>query len=151
MRDSVERRFAVLLTVIIAVGSVVRAAQPKPQLFSFHSNAWLNLHHYVRSNARGGPAPTGLTDEERAQWAAGVEFYKPYVPRELTLDDGMIAIKNALRGAEGKTSLDGIAVDAALRTELAFCAAAPIENTIPRSEAAVTVLNRIDVSSDLQF
>jgi len=109
---------AMLIATVVAVASVVPAAQPKPQLFSFHSNAWLNLHHYVRSNARGGPAPTGLTDEERAQWAAGVDFYKPYVPRELTLDDGMIAIKNALRGAEGKPSLDGIAIDAALKATL---------------------------------
>jgi hypothetical protein len=98
------------------------AAQQKP-LFSFHSNAWLNLHHYVRSNARGGPAPTGLTDEERAQWAAGVEFYKPYVNRDLNADEGMVAIKTALRGAEGKTararaSLEGIAIDAALKTTL---------------------------------
>jgi hypothetical protein len=30
----------------------------------------------------------------------------------------MIAIKNALRAAEGKTSLDGIAIDAALKTTL---------------------------------
>jgi len=109
---------AVLIATVVAVASVVPTAQPKPQLFSFHSNAWLNLHHYARSNARGGPTPTGLTDEERAQWAAGVEFYKPYVPRELTLDDGMIAIKNALRGAEGKTSLDGIAIDPALKPTL---------------------------------
>lgn len=109
---------AVLIATVVAVASVVPAAQPKPQLFSFHSNAWLNLHHYARSNARGGPASTGLTDEQRAQWAAGVEFYKPYVPRELALDDGMIAIKNALRGAEGKTSLDGIAIDPALKATL---------------------------------
>ena len=106
---------ALLLAVLIA--SAFPAAQQKP-LFTFHSNAWLNLHHYVRSNARGGPAPTGLTDEERAQWAAGVEFYKPYVPRDLNADDGMVAIKTALRGAEGKSSLDGIAIDAALKATL---------------------------------
>ena len=108
---------ATLLASLVSVTVAFPAAQPKP-LFSFHSNAWLNLHHYARSNARGGPAPTGLTDEERAQWATGVEFYKPYVPRELALDDGMIAIKNALRGAEGKTSLDGIAIDPALKATL---------------------------------
>ena len=108
---------APLIAALVAIASAFPAAQQKP-LFSFHSNAWLNLHHYVRSNARGGPAPTGLTQEEGAQWAAGVAFYKPYVPRELTLDDGMIAIKNALRGAEGKTSLDGIAIDSALKATL---------------------------------
>ena len=117
MRPHVLRACAALVATIVAVASAFPAAQQKP-LFSFHSNAWLNLHHYVRSNARGGPAPTGLTDEERAQWAAGVEFYKPYVNRDLNADEGMVAIKTALRGAEGKTSLDGIAIDAALKTTL---------------------------------
>jgi hypothetical protein len=115
MRHSALRQSALLLAIIIA--SALPAAQQKP-LFSFHSNAWLNLHHYVRSNARGGPASTGLTDEERAVWAGGVEFYKPYVPRDLDADEGMVAIKTALRGAEGKTSLDGIAIDAALKATL---------------------------------
>jgi hypothetical protein len=103
-----------VLAILIVVAAAFPSAQQTP-LFSFHSNAWLNLHHYVRANARGGPAPTGLSEDERTQWAAGVEFYKPYVPRDLLLDDGMVAIKYALRGAEGKTSLDGITIDAAQR------------------------------------
>jgi len=110
-------RLWALLAVLIGIASAFPSAQQK-SLFTFHSNAWLNLHHYVRSNARGGPAPTGLTDEERAQWAAGVEFYKPYVPPDLNADEGMVAIKTALRGAEGKSSLGGIAIDAALRATL---------------------------------
>ena len=77
-------QLSAMLANLVWVASAFPAAQQKP-LFSFHSNAWLNLHHYVRSNARGGPAPTGLTEDERAQWAAGVEFYKPYVPRDLLL------------------------------------------------------------------
>ena len=117
MRHPALRQCAALLALFVTIATAYLVAQQKP-LFTFHSNAWLNLHHYVRSNARGGPAPTGLAPEEGAHWAAGVEFYKPYVPRELTLDDGMIAIKNALRGAEGKTSLDGIAIDAALKATL---------------------------------
>ena len=106
-----------LIAALVAIASAFPAAQQTP-LFSFHSNAWLNLHHYARSHARGGPAPTGLTDEERAQWAAGVEFYKPYVNRDLNADEGMVAIKTALRGANGKFSLDGIAIDAALKATL---------------------------------
>ena len=106
-----------LVAAVVAVASAFPAAQQKPH-FSFHSNAWLNLHNFVRSNARGGPAPTGLTEEARAQWAAGVDFYKPYAPRDLVRDPGMVAIKDALRGAEGKTSLDGIAIDTALKATL---------------------------------
>jgi hypothetical protein len=71
-----------------------------------------------RGSKSGGADLAGLSDAERAQWVAGVEFYKPYAPRDLVRDDGMIAIKNALRAAEGKTSLDGIAIDAALKTTL---------------------------------
>ena len=111
------RQCAALVAILIAIATAFPTAQQKP-LFTFHSNAWLNLHHYVRSNARGGPAPTGVTQEEGAQWAAGVEFYKPYVPRDLDADEGMVAIKTALRGAEGTSSLDGIAVDAPLKTML---------------------------------
>jgi hypothetical protein len=117
MRPPTIRACAALVATIVAVASAFPAAQQKPR-FSFHSNAWLNLHHYVRSNARGGPAPTGLTEAERAQWAAGVEFYKPYVNRDLDADEGMVAIKTALRGAEGKTSLDAIVIDAALKATL---------------------------------
>ena len=115
MKLSSLRLFVALL--VVALASALPAAQPKP-LFSFHSNPWLNLHHYVRAVARGGTAATGLSPDEQTQWTAGVEFYEPYVPRDLLLDDGMVAIKKALRDAEGKTSLDGITIDPALKTTL---------------------------------
>jgi hypothetical protein len=57
------RRFFLLLAPIVACGAMSPAAQPTA-LFAFHSNAWLNLHHFVRANARGGPPPTGLSEEE---------------------------------------------------------------------------------------
>ena len=83
------------LAVTTWLASVLPAAQQQNLLVSFHSNAWLNLHHYVRAVARGGPPQTGLSEEEQEQWTAGVEFYKPYVPRDLLLDDGMVAINRA--------------------------------------------------------
>ena len=117
MRHSDLRLRAGILAILIGVATAFAAGQQKP-LFTFHSNAWLNLHHYVRAAARGGPAPTGLTEDEQKQWAAGVEFYKPYAARDVLRDDGMVAIASALRGAEGKNSLDGIAVDPALKSML---------------------------------
>ena len=48
----------------------------------------------------------------------GIEAYQPYAARDLLLDDGMVDIKSALRGAEGKTSLDGITIDAGLKATL---------------------------------
>jgi hypothetical protein len=112
------RHFVAPLAILAWIAAAVLAAQPRPQLFTFHSNAWLNLHHYIRAAARGGPAPTGLTPDEQKPWAAGVEFYKPYAARDVLRDDGMVAIASALRAAEGKNSLDGIAIDAALKTTL---------------------------------
>jgi hypothetical protein len=110
-------RLWALVAALIGIATAFPSAQQKP-LFTFHSNAWLNLHHYVRAAARGGPAPTGLTEDEQTQWAAGVEFYKPYAARDVLRDDGMVAIASALRGAEGKNTLDGIAIDPALKSML---------------------------------
>jgi hypothetical protein len=107
---------ALSIVVVVGIASAVPAEQRV--LFTFHSNAWLNLHHYVRASARGGPPPIGLTEDEQKQWAAGLEFYQPYAQRDVLLDDRMVAIKYALRGAEGKTHLDGIALNPSLKTML---------------------------------
>jgi hypothetical protein len=111
-------RYLLLLASVLAIAAIRPAAQPS-SLFAFHSNPWLNLHHFARASARGGfPAPTQLSEEESRRWAAGIEAYKPYAARDLLLDDGMVDIKSALRGAEGKTSLDGITIDAGLTATL---------------------------------
>jgi len=107
-----------LLALCVVIGSAWPAAQQKPQLFTFQSNAWLNLHHYVRVNARGGPGPGGLTGDEQKQWAAGVEFYKPYANRDVLRDDGMVAIASALRAGEGKNNLEGVTIEPPLKTTL---------------------------------
>ena len=112
-----SRRVFLLLVSTVAIAPTRPAAQPNA-LFAFHNNPWLNLHHFVRAAARGGPIPTHLSEEESRQWAAGVEFYKPYAARDLLGDDGLVDIKSSLRGAEGKNDLDGIKIDAALKTSL---------------------------------
>jgi hypothetical protein len=116
-RQPTSHRLFVALACVETFTTLRSSAQSSP-IFGFHSNPWLNLHHFVRVNARGGPSPTGLSDEDARQWAEGVAFYKPYSMRDLLGDDGMVAIKTALRGAEGKTSLDGIAIDPALKATL---------------------------------
>ena len=112
-----SRRLFVLLACAIAIVQGRPMAQADA-LFAFHSNPWLNLHHFVRASARGGPAPAGVSEEDGKQWAAGVEFYKPYGQRDLLFDEEMRNIKTALRGAEGKTSLEGIGIDADLKATL---------------------------------
>ena len=107
-----------LLLIMCAVALFASAPTAQPQtLFTFHSNPWLNLHHHVRAGVRGMPAPKGLSADDQAQWAAAVAFYKPYAQRDLFSDE-MVAIKQALRGAENKTTLDGIAIDAELKATL---------------------------------
>ena len=49
---------------------------------------------------------------ERSGWAAGIEFYAPYSKRSF-FDDELVAIKEALRTAEGRTSLEGLPIDTA--------------------------------------
>lgn len=45
-------------------------------------------------------------------------FYRPYAARDVLRDEGMVAIARALRDAEGRTTLDGIAIDADLKVTL---------------------------------
>jgi hypothetical protein len=109
-----------LFASVLVLATIRPAAQTTAQttaLFTFHSNPWVNLHHFARASARGGPAPTGLSEDDAKRWAAGIEFYKPFAARSL-MDDELVAIKEALRGAEGKTSLEGIAIDAGLKATL---------------------------------
>lgn len=87
-------------------------------LFSFHSNAWMNLHHILWSKGEGAPLPAHMDEAERKTWAAGIEFYAVYSKRNLIFDDELIAIKEALRTSERKTSLDGLKIDAGVRATL---------------------------------
>jgi len=87
-------------------------------LFSFHSNAWLNLHHILWSKGEGAPLPVDMPEAERTAWAAGIELYAPYSKRNLISDDELIATKEALRTVEARTSLDGLPIASGVRTTL---------------------------------
>jgi hypothetical protein len=110
-------RFRLLLLACCVVVAVSGSRAQPQNLFTFHSNPWLNLHHYLRAGVRGMSAPAGLSVEEQQQWAAAVQFYKPYAQRDLFSDE-LHAITEALRTAENKTALDGVAIDAGLKTTL---------------------------------
>jgi len=105
--------------ILVAATSVYAPAldAQSTTLFTFHSNPWINLHFFVRGAARGVPVQADLSEQERAVWVAGVEFYKPYAQRDLFSQE-LVDIKWALRGAEGKLSLEGIAIDSSLRATL---------------------------------
>ncbi len=112
-----SRRFPVFLAGAIAIAQGRPIAQADA-LFSFHSNAWLNLHHILWSKGEGAPLPADMPEAERTAWAAGIEVYAPYSSRNLILDDELLAIKEALRTTEGRTSLDGLPIDSGVRTTL---------------------------------
>ena len=108
----------IVTSLAIAALRIAPAAQTAP-LFEFHSNAWLNLHHFARLSARpGGPASTDLSEADATAWAAGVEFYKRYASRDLLFDATLRDIKTALRRAEGHANLEGIGLDADLSATL---------------------------------
>jgi hypothetical protein len=89
------------------------------RLFEFHSNFWLNLHHFIRAVGRGMPADAAMSEEERQTWNRGVDLYRTrYSQRDLVFDDGMVEIKNALRGAYGQATLSGITIEPELRSTL---------------------------------
>lgn len=90
-----------------------------PPVFAFHDNFWLNLHHFIRAAARGMPLSGDLDAPERAAWDEGVAFYRArYADRDVAFDDGMVAIKNALRAYEGKNSIADAPIDPELRAVL---------------------------------
>jgi hypothetical protein len=92
--------FGFLLVTVCCAPAVTRTASPStPQpVFTFQSNVWVNLHHFLRAVARGEPAPARLTPEERALWDKAVAIYaEKYMNRDVLWDDGMVAIKETLR------------------------------------------------------
>jgi hypothetical protein len=113
----IKSRFCAVLAVAMAIVQAHPIAQADA-LFSFHSSAWLNLHHILWSKGEGAPLPAAMSESERTVWAQGIEFYASYSKRDLVLDEELIAIKEALRTAEARTSLDGLAIDSSLRATL---------------------------------
>ena len=53
------------------------------------------------------PVEAELSEDERAIWSAGVEFYKPHAARDLLFDDGMVEIiEHRTPRPDGKRSVD---------------------------------------------
>jgi hypothetical protein len=112
-------RSALALTCAATILAVpARAAIQVDALFEFHSNPWLNLHHILWARGERAAPPADMADAERSAWNEGLAFYAPYAKRNLLFDEELLRIKEALRTAETKPSLDGVAVDAGLKTTL---------------------------------
>jgi hypothetical protein len=92
----------------------VVAHRPPPALFAFHSNFWLNLHHFLYITARTeagldaarpvakiASADTAgfgvLPASEQKEWRAAVAYYDSSLAhRDILFDSDMVAINNRL-------------------------------------------------------
>lgn len=94
-------------------------------LFAFQSNFWVNLHHFLRVAGRGMPVHAKLTADEQRTWDAAVSLYRDkWSKRDVLFDDGMVAIKDALRRVPNDKTPPEIANEPELARTL--IAAAPI-------------------------
>jgi len=104
------RRISLAGTLLAMLLAGPAAGQQPPSwdarpVFSFQSNFWVNLHHFLRAVGRGMPAPADLDPAERKTWDSVVARYRErYVERDLLFDEGMVAINDTLRkvGARAK-------------------------------------------------
>ena len=123
-------------------------------LFAFHSNFWLNLHHFLLANARlrrgldpRRPAVVSvardtmaiatLSDEEQRTWRAVVAYYDSAVARrDVLFDSAMVATNLALSRFDSDTSVAPARLNPALAAVLQR--AAPIYRRVwwPRHDVA---------------
>ena len=100
-----------------ATGRPVEASQlPRSELFTFHSDAFVNLHHFLYRWAEAGPGVDRsqvrrglrvfeddlerhgtLSEEQRSRWGGAVLFYRTdIVQRSLLFDEGMVERRRAV-------------------------------------------------------
>ena len=86
-----------------------RAALPRaeaPGPFVFQNSLWVNLHHFLRGEARRAARKAepilpleALSAEERRAWSEGLAAYRDLAGRDLLRDQGMVELLCALAGA----------------------------------------------------
>jgi hypothetical protein len=89
--------------------------------FQFQNKFWVNLHHFVRAEARRRSfdvAPqmstADLSGKERATWKGALDAYAPLAKLNLIFDERLININNALT-----TIADGASPTGAIEPEMA--------------------------------
>lgn len=147
---------AALLSLPLRTGAAAPPVPPAaaPALFAFHSNFWLNLHHflYVTARARRGldgrrpgvaaaladTAGVGaLPAADRDVWERAIAYYDSTIAqRDVLFDSGMVAINDRLTHTDSASSLRGSGIDPALAGALE--SAAPVYRRLwwPRHDAA---------------
>jgi hypothetical protein len=117
-------RGALLALALHSCASTGEGAEPRPR-FVFQSHFWVNLHHFLRAEARrrerGAELVQPLAElgpEEREAWKRALDGYRGLARRSLLFDEGMVQIHVALSAAdpEGRSTplLDDAELGAAL-------------------------------------
>jgi hypothetical protein len=128
--------------LVLGLGASVDAGQPPAPpspIFHFATDEfWLNLHHFLyvlgrseakmsnvaRDAVKGAPADAeqglaGLTDDERKRWRDAVTFYATGPSRkDAVFDQPLPSITRVLADAGDRPQLEGVAIDAPLRSTL---------------------------------
>lgn len=106
MREGMRTRIIAAVLAAVSVISLpdhpLRAVETQ---FRFQDNFWVNLHHFVRAEARRrafkvplAMPMSALSEAERASWNAAVDAYADLANLSLIFDDRLIRINNALAG-----------------------------------------------------
>ena len=121
-----------IVALSLAAGCAAHPAatsQPvaRTQWFAFHSNQWVNLHHFLYATARarerldtGRPAVTGALNDtvgfgrlsagQKAAWEAAVDYYIKFVAkRDILFDSSLVDVNNHLAQLENASSVRGTA------------------------------------------
>ncbi|HEV2687516.1 MAG TPA: hypothetical protein VGV35_03150 [Bryobacteraceae bacterium] len=93
-----------ILLALFAFGSLGSAAD-RP-VFEFHSNFWVNLHHFLYEQAI---AKTPASSDS-PEWRAAVDYYRREMATHDLLDDTMARINQSLAGLESAQMLKGSAL-----------------------------------------
>jgi hypothetical protein len=125
------RAIAVVLAILTMIGLSDHPSHAAKTPFRFQNNFWVNLHHFVRGEARRRAfnAPplmpvSALSEAERTAWTSALDGYAELANLDLVFDERLIRINNALATRGGAATLpEGLVEPGALA---ALNRAAPI-------------------------
>src|SRR5262245_40790111 len=91
-------RPSLVACTLLACAAPAPRVEPAPR-FVFQSHAWVNLHHFLRAEARrqarGAELDLPLAelgDAERAAWTAALAAYRDLARRDLLFDPELVRI-----------------------------------------------------------
>jgi len=116
------------MLLLLPVIALPIGSQPLPDAdsaFEFQNSFWVNLHHFVRAEARDSRLLplSALRQDERAAWTMALDAYADLAKLNLIFDERLIRINNALAKAADGASLAGLVEP---KIAAALNAAAPI-------------------------